>query len=51
MALRHIKAFQRDFDLEAQRVSDGIMVRIIENGKIQQEKLWDGKAPLAFVLK
>ena len=51
MTLRHIKAFQRDFDLEAQRVGDGIMVRIIKNGKTLQEKLWDGKAPLAFVLK
>ena len=50
MALRHIRAFQRDFDLEAQRVSGGIMVRIIENGKIRQEKLWDGTVPLMFVL-
>jgi hypothetical protein len=50
MALRHIRAFQRDFDLEAQRVSGGIMVRIIENGKIRQEKLWDGKKTLEFVL-
>ncbi len=49
MALRHIKAFQRDFDIESQRVDKGIMVRIIENGKPPQEKLWNGKAPLEFV--
>ena len=50
MALRRIRLFGRNFDLETERRGDRQLVRVVENGKVVFEKLSDLAEPLVVVL-
>ncbi len=50
MTLKNIKAFKHDFDIHAKRVSKGIQISISENRQQVQQKIWNGKKPIEFVL-
>jgi len=46
MRLRHIKAFQSDFDILVERKGDKMLVTVTDRGREVMKKLWDGKGKL-----
>ncbi|AZQ11855.1 hypothetical protein [Shewanella khirikhana] len=50
MCLRHIRAFDDDFDICTERKGDGQQIRLIKNGAELMSQYWDGKAPLPMSL-
>jgi len=50
MSLKHIKAFNRDFDIDVVRVDGGMKIKISSNGELIQELRLDGKSPVEIVL-
>ncbi|WP_143305419.1 glucosidase family protein [Chitinophaga vietnamensis] len=50
MALRHIKAFAADMDIEVTRAKNGLIVTVTDKRKVVFRRNWDGKSPLTVVL-
>lgn len=50
MCLRHIRAFDDDFDICTERKGDGQQIRLIKNGAELKSQYWDGRAPLPMSL-
>ena len=50
MALKNIKAFGHNFSIDVVREKTGTNVKITKNGKLIDQKTWDGKEPLLFNL-
>jgi len=48
MALKNIKAFGNDFDIEVKRDGNKTLVTINREGAKPLIKRWDGKAPLVI---
>ena len=43
MRLKHIKAFQSDFDINVKKQGGRMLVTVMNNGKEVLRRLWDGR--------
>ena len=50
MSLKHLKAFNGDFEILATRQAKKIMVKVTNKGKLVKQLLWDGIKPIEVVL-